>query len=166
MNKRSSAHLPGNLFQHNFTNTIKFLLKNSNVLNLHCKKTKIQWQCISYSTFFRDFQNKNGWEKMSLSRQLNPVTIPALKMVLNRLWHPLIIVIINNVCKLYKWLWFLYFIFITLLAEYLVKLSDIYPQNILFLQGVRNRRKIKMTLFALPHDYTCFADGTPFKYSE
>ena len=117
--------------------------------------------------FFRDFQNKKLLKtKMSLSRQLNLVTIPALKMVLNRLWHPLIIVIINNVCKLYKWLGFLYFIFITVLAEYLVKLSDIYPQNILFLQGVRNRKEIKMTLFALPHDYTCFADGTPFKYSE
>ena len=136
-------------------------------MNIHCKKTKLQWQCISCSISFRDFQSKKLLKtKMSLSRQLNLVTIPALKMVLNRLWHPLIIVIINNVCKLYKWLGFLYFIFITVLAEYLVKLSDIYPQNILFLQGVRNRRKIKMTLFALPHDFTCFADGTPFKYSE
>ena len=27
-------------------------------------------------------------------------------------------------------------------------------------QGVRNRREIQLTRFALPYDYTCFADGT------
>jgi len=26
-------------------------------------------------------------------------------------------------------------------------------------QGVRNRREIQLTRFALPFDYTCFADG-------
>ena len=29
-------------------------------------------------------------------------------------------------------------------------------------QGVRNRRERQLTRFALPYDYTCFADGTPF----
>ena len=29
-------------------------------------------------------------------------------------------------------------------------------------QGVRNTRQIQLTRFALPYDYTCFADGTPF----
>ena len=29
-------------------------------------------------------------------------------------------------------------------------------------QGVRNRREIQLTRFALPYDYTCFADDTPF----
>ena len=29
-------------------------------------------------------------------------------------------------------------------------------------QGVRNRREGQLTRFALPYDYTCFADGTPF----
>jgi len=29
-------------------------------------------------------------------------------------------------------------------------------------QGVWNRREIRLTRFALPYDYTCFADGTPF----
>ena len=31
-----------------------------------------------------------------------------------------------------------------------------------FIQGVRNRRERQLTRFALPYDYTCFADGTPF----
>ena len=31
-------------------------------------------------------------------------------------------------------------------------------------QGVRNRREIQLTRFALPYDYTCFADGTTFVY--
>ncbi len=31
-----------------------------------------------------------------------------------------------------------------------------------FTQGVRNRRERQLTRFALPYDYTCFADGTPF----
>ena len=31
-----------------------------------------------------------------------------------------------------------------------------------FGQGVRNRREGQLTRFALPYDYTCFADGTPF----
>ena len=30
-------------------------------------------------------------------------------------------------------------------------------------QGVKNRREIQLTRFALPYDYTCFADGTPFE---
>ena len=29
-------------------------------------------------------------------------------------------------------------------------------------QGVRNRREIQLTRFALPYDNTCFADDTPF----
>ena len=29
-------------------------------------------------------------------------------------------------------------------------------------QGARNRRERQLTRFALPYDYTCFADGTPF----
>ena len=32
-----------------------------------------------------------------------------------------------------------------------------------FTQGVRNRREIELTRFALPYDYTCFADGTSFE---
>ena len=27
--------------------------------------------------------------------------------------------------------------------------------------GVGNRREIQLTQFALPYDYTCFAEGTP-----
>ena len=29
-------------------------------------------------------------------------------------------------------------------------------------QGVWKRREIQMTRPALPYDYTCYADGTPF----
>jgi len=31
-----------------------------------------------------------------------------------------------------------------------------------YYQGVWNRREIQLTRPALPHDYTSFADGTPF----
>ena len=33
-------------------------------------------------------------------------------------------------------------------------------------QGARNRRERQLTRFALPYDYTCFADGTYSIYIE
>ncbi len=44
-------------------------------------------------------------------------------------------------------------------GQYLASLTVISVHNN---QGVRNRREIQLTRFALPYDYTCFADGTPF----
>ena len=31
--------------------------------------------------------------------------------------------------------------------------------TVIYTQGVRNRREIKLMRFALPYDYACFADG-------
>ena len=41
-----------------------------------------------------------------------------------------------------------------------IKCEQVFPINCD--QGARNRRERQLTRFALPYDYTCFADGTPF----
>jgi len=38
---------------------------------------------------------------------------------------------------------------------------DVFKIFLLY-QGARNRRERQLTRFALPYDYTCFADDTPF----